>query len=98
MSMANVKIKLFATLRDKYRRKEIDVSCDGTFEGLIKGAARQLGKGFIRDVYDLEGGKFRDDRIVTINGRNVKDMKRKPRLKDGDEVAVFPPIGGGKTD
>ncbi len=93
--MVDVKIRLFATLRDTYRLKEIDLSCDGTVEGLVASAGRALGKAFADDIYDPKKGTFRNDRIVTVNGRNIKDIKTAIILKDGDEIAIFPPIGGG---
>jgi len=33
---------------------------------------------------------------VLVNGRNIHFLKgRRTRLEDGDEVALFPPLGGG---
>ena len=93
--MIKVKIKLYATFRDKYKLKELEIRFDGTVKNLVKNAGKVLGKKFIDDIYNTIGEKFRDDRIVTINGRNVKDIKRDIVLKDGDEIAIFPPIAGG---
>ena len=34
--------------------------------------------------------------IVTINGRNAGELKgMRTKLKDGDEVSLFPPVAGG---
>jgi len=81
---------LFATLRRF--GKEFEVECDGTLESVFRNLAKRLGNDFYREVFD-ESGKIRDDRIITVDGRNLKDEK--PRLKDGSVVAVFPPIAGG---
>lgn len=87
-----VKIELFATLRDKYKTKSIEVECDD-FRSAIINASRILGNNFYYEVFD-ENDEFRKDRIITINGRNVKDLK-KIELMDGGRIAIFPPIAGG---
>ena len=88
-----VKIELFATFRDKYNAKVVEVECDGSIEDAFRSAARILGEEFLEDVF--KDGKLRQDRIITINGRNVKDIKGEIRLKDGDKIAIFPPLAGG---
>ncbi len=87
-----VKIALFATLREKFGVKEIEVECED-FESAIANASKILGEDFYYEVFN-EKGEIRDDRIITINGRNVKDLE-KIELKDGDRIAIFPPIAGG---
>jgi len=89
-----VKIELFATFRDKYNTKAVEVECDGTLEDAFHSAAEILGENFLEDVFD-EKGEIRHDRIITINGRNIKDLKGEIKLKDGDSIAIFPPLAGG---
>lgn len=93
--MASVKIMLFATLRDKYKTRELTVTCDGTLLNLIKNATKILGPEFINDVYNRRKRKFRDDMIIMVNGRNIKDLNFEITLKDNDVVAIFPPLAGG---
>jgi len=93
--MVSVKIVLFATLRSKYRARELIVTCDGTFLNLVENASKILGREFIADVYDNNKGKVRDDKIIMVNGRNIKDLKREITLKDNDVIAIFPPLAGG---
>ncbi len=88
--MARVRIELFATLREKFGRG-VEVECE-CLEDCFKKAARVLGEDFLKEVLD-ENGRVRDDRIITINGRNIKDEMKE--LEDGDVIAVFPPIAGG---
>ncbi len=90
-----VKIELYATLRDKYGAKEIVVECDGSIKNLIEQASKLLDEDFFDEVYDSRRNFVREDRIFTINGRNIKDIKGEIRLKEGDVVAIFPPIAGG---
>ncbi len=95
MENVGVKILLFATLRDRYGIKEIEVKCDGTVRSLVDNAAQVLGGNFIHDVYNVARSKVREDLIFTINGRNIKDMKGKIEIKDGDKISIFPPLAGG---
>ncbi len=85
-----VKVELFATLREKYG-KSAEVECIDLKDAFIQ-ASKIFGEEFVKEVFD-ENGNLRGDRIITINGRNIKDEIKK--LKDGDLIAVFPPIAGG---
>lgn len=95
MAGVSVKLALFATLRRKYKVKELTVECDGTLEDLIDKASKVLGPEFVNDVYDKARGKLREDIIFMINGRNVKDLKGEVKVRDKDSIAIFPPIAGG---
>ncbi|AGK60518.1 Molybdopterin converting factor, small subunit [Archaeoglobus sulfaticallidus PM70-1] len=89
-------LELFATLREKYRVKKLDVEFEGDLHDFFVSASRILGEEFLNDVYsNFEERIFRDDRLITVNGRNLKDIKGIPQLKDGDLIAVFPPVAGG---
>ncbi len=90
--MAKVKILLFATLRDKYGVKEIEVETSGSLREAIENAAKRLGEDFVNEVF--EGNGYRNDRIIFINGRHVQ-FAGEPDLKDGDTIAIFPQIAGG---
>ena len=95
MVPVSAKILLFATLRKKYGAKSLTVKCDGSARNLIKNASKILGSSFLDDVLDSEHDKIRRDIIFMINGRNIKDLKGKIEIKDGDEIAIFPPLAGG---
>ena len=69
-----VKIELFATLREKYKTKSIEVECED-FKSAIINASKVLGEDFYHEVFN-EKGEIRNDRIITINGRNVKDLEK----------------------
>lgn len=91
----SAKILLFATLRKKYGAKSLNVKCDGSVRNLIENASKILGSSFLDDVFDKGHDKRRGDMIFMINGRNIKDLKGKIEIKDGDEIAIFPPLAGG---
>ena len=91
-----VKILLFATLREKYGRKEVEIDYNGDFKNLIDKVAEKLGKDFYIDIFD-ERGDLREDRIIMINGRNIKDLNdaEDKRISNIDKIAIFPPLAGG---
>ena len=91
----SAKILLFATLRKKYGAKNLTVRCDGSVRNLIENASKILGSSFLDDVFDKGRDKIRGDIIFMINGRNIKDLKGKIEIKNGDEIAIFPPLAGG---
>lgn len=93
--MVSVKIMLFATLRSKYKTRELTVACNGTLLNMIENASKILGPEFVDDVYDKKRGKIRDDMIIMVNGRNIKDLEGEITLKDNDVIAIFPPLAGG---
>jgi molybdopterin synthase sulfur carrier subunit len=86
------RIELYATLREKYG-KSVEVECDGTLKGAFLAASKKLGEDFLKEVFDEEGN-FRDDRIITVNGRNIKDEIIE-KLPENARIAVFPPVAGG---
>jgi len=90
--MVRVKMMLFATLREKYGRKEITVECDGTLRDAVAKAAEVLGPEFTSEVY--ENGEVRRDRIILVNGRHVQ-FANPDKLEDGAVISIFPPIAGG---
>jgi molybdopterin synthase sulfur carrier subunit len=93
--LVSVKITLFATLRSKYKTRELAVTCDGTLLNMLENASKILGPEFVDDVYDKKRGKVRDDMIIMVNGRNIKDLKGEITLKENDVIAIFPPLAGG---
>ncbi|MGB9684618.1 MAG: MoaD/ThiS family protein [Candidatus Bathyarchaeales archaeon] len=95
MALVSVKIMLFATLRSKYKTRELTVACDGTLQSMIENASKILGQEFVDDVYDKKRGKVRDDMIIMVNGRNIKDLEGEIILKDNDVIAIFSPLAGG---
>ena len=95
MGEVAAKVVLFATLRKKFGVRELEVKCDGTVRNLIEKASMKLGKDFFEMIYDIDGDSVKDEFLFTINGRNIKDVKKEARIKDGDVIAIFPRVAGG---
>ncbi len=92
--MMKVKFKLFANFREAVRQKEVEVASDGK---TVSEAVRSL----VTQHPRLEPMVYQDGRLkqyvnVLLNGQTVKgDQLASTPIKDGDEIALFPPVSGG---
>ena len=64
-------------------------------DAMLKQLSKRYGKDFDDYMFD-ELGDVRGHLQVLINGRSVSTMQDlKTQLKDADQVAILPPVGGG---
>jgi len=92
-----VTVKFFTTLREitDKREEEIKSSKDLTVGELLEQLSKKYGRRFMDYVYDKKGN-VQSYLQFLVNGRSIttrKDLKTK--LKEGDRVAIIPPVGGG---
>ena len=95
----NIKItvRFFATLREITGSKEEQVgfSKAPTVNSLLRQLSKKHGKEFDDYMFD-ELGDVRGHLQILINGQSITTMRGlKTQLKDGDHVAILPPVGGG---
>jgi sulfur-carrier protein len=89
-----VKLKLFANFREAVRQKEVEVASDGK---TVSEAVRSL----VKQHPQLEPMVYQDGRLkqyvnVLLKGQTVKsDLVASTPVKEGDEIALFPPVSGG---
>ncbi len=89
-----IKFKLFANFREAVRQKEVEVAADGKTVG---DAIRSL----VAHHPQLEPMVYQDGHVkqyvnVLLNGQTVKsDQLASTPVKEGDEIALFPPVSGG---
>lgn len=89
-----VKFKLFANFREAVRQKEVEVATDGKTAGdAIRSLVAQhppLGPLVYQD------GRLKPYVNVLLNGQTLKsDGVASTPVKEGDEIALFPPVSGG---
>ncbi|MBI5450202.1 MAG: molybdopterin converting factor subunit 1 [Gammaproteobacteria bacterium] len=75
-----VKVRYFASLRDKIGRSDEQVSFDGA-------------SATVSDLWTKVSNIPASDSILVAVNMEYTNMNHK--LKDGDEVAFFPPVTGG---
>ncbi len=90
---ARIKISIYSTLREKlgWKEKEIIINSDhATLLDVLRN---------IPELYKLvidEKGGIREGYMVLVNGIHVQfKAGTKTSVSDGDEIAIFPPGGGG---
>ncbi len=90
--MIRVRVEVFGTLRDKlgWREKVLELPLDNATLADVLSALPDLKQYVVRD------GDIAEGFLVFINGIHAQFRgKLKARVRDGDEVAVFPPGAGG---
>jgi len=86
-----VKIEFFATLRERFG-KCVELELEGSEAPLSEVLGRI--SGLLEEV--SEAGELKPMYKVLVNGINVEFLKGlKTTVKDGDEISIFPPAGGG---
>ena len=92
-----VTVRFFTTLREIIGKKEeqIEFSRSATVESILGQLSKKYGREFNDYVYD-ELGDVRGHLHFLVNGQSVTALRGlKTRLKEGDQVAILPPVGGG---
>ena len=92
-----VTVKFFTTLREITGKKEEDIESSSALSvnELLSHLSEEYGRTFAEYVYDKKG-KPRNYLQFLINGKSITTLRGfETKLKEGDEVAIIPPVGGG---
>ena len=95
--MVNVRIRGFAVFGDILGAEEFEISSDA--ETVVQLMAH-LSKSADRKLEDVllnrSTGEIQRGKKILVNGRDVESLQGlATRLKDGDHVVFFPPVGRG---
>ncbi|UCC58075.1 MAG: MoaD family protein [Candidatus Bathyarchaeum sp.] len=92
-----VEVKFFTSLREITDKKvdEVQVQDTITVEGLLTQLSEKYGREFMEYLYN-EKGKVHRYLSILVNGKSVNILQGlNTELKEGDTVAILPPVGGG---
>ncbi len=92
-----VKVKFFTSLREITGKKEDEIQSPRTIrvKELLDSLSKKYGRKFTDYLYD-EKGKVRTYIQILVNGRGINVLQGfETKLKEGDTIAIFPPVGGG---
>ena len=92
-----IKVRFFTSLREITGKKEDEVESSKIFtvKELLAHLSKKYGAEFTSYLYD-DKGNVQSYIQVLVNGRGIKVLQGfETKLKEGDTVAIFPPVGGG---
>ena len=93
----NIEIKFFTYLREIVGKKKISLELKNiiSVEELISLLAKKYGEDFREYIY-YNNENVADFLSFLINGKNINNLQGfGTLLRDGDIVAILPPVGGG---
>jgi molybdopterin synthase sulfur carrier subunit len=92
-----IRVKFFTSLREITGKKEDEIQTSSiiTVDELLAHLSKKYGTEFTEYLYD-DKGNVRNYIQILINGRGIKVLQGfETKIKEGDTVAIFPPVGGG---
>lgn len=92
-----VEVKFFTSMREITGKKveEVQLRNITTVEKLLTQLTAKYGKEFREYLYN-ENGQVHSYLSILINGKSTSVLQGlNTKLKEGDTVAILPPVGGG---
>ncbi|MEM3061658.1 MAG: MoaD family protein [Candidatus Bathyarchaeia archaeon] len=95
--MVKVKIRTIGPFAELLGFKEKEIEVQGnTVKDLMDGLKLLYGKELMERIIDESKGEVKPFIKVLVNGIGIDALSMlNTELKDGDVVAIFPPVGGG---
>ena len=93
----NVEVKFFTSLREITGKKvdKVQLQTAITVEELLILLSGRYGTEFREYIYNKEGN-VQGFLSILVNGKNINALQGfSTELKEGDVVAILPPVGGG---
>jgi molybdopterin synthase sulfur carrier subunit len=92
-----VEVRLFANLRELTKMKVVveDIKSGTSIGDVLQKICERFGARFRERVLNKRGQPNENVKVL-LNGHNIVFLEGvATKLKDGDVIAIFPPVGGG---
>ena len=92
-----IEVRLFANLREMAKTKAMieDIKSETSVGDVLQKICERFGAKFCEQVLNERGGPNENVKVL-LNGQNIVFLRgAATKLKDGDVIAIFPPVGGG---
>ena len=95
-----VSVRFFTSLREIVNKREEPLSFPDdekvTVDTVLKALSKRYGRAFVDYVYDGKTGQAKGFLQFLVNGASTSTLDGlETALKDGDVLAILPPVGGG---
>ncbi len=91
-----ITVKFFANFREVTRKGQERVEGTKNVASLLDELVHRFGEGFAKQLYSPGTRKPSETVNILVNGRRISFLQElNTPLKDGDVVAIFPPVSGG---
>ena len=95
-----VSVRFFTSLREIVNKKEENLEFPEdekvNVDKILEILSKRYGKGFVEYVYEAKTREVRGYLQFLINGKSTSSLNGfLTELKDGDVLAILPPVGGG---
>jgi len=94
-----VTVQFLGNVREitKTREQAFEIS-EPTVGGLVDRMAKEYGEEVKRTLINIAAGTVSSSVVIALNGVDIEALQGlKTNLKDGDVIAIFPPVAGGSS-
>jgi molybdopterin synthase sulfur carrier subunit len=89
-----MRVKIFSTLRSVVGAKEVEVGAADTVGSVLEELITKHPA--LRERILDEDGNLQSSINILVNGRNIRFLNGLDTpVKESDQLALFPPVGGG---
>jgi molybdopterin synthase sulfur carrier subunit len=92
-----IEVRLFANLREFAKTKAVveDIKSGTSVGDVLQKICERFGARFREQVLNKRGQPNENVKVL-LNGHNIVFLQgATTKLRDGDVIAIFPPVGGG---